>query len=214
MEYIGLKTPVSSKLLSNKYRFGIKPSTMRIEFQKLTELGYLHQPYTSAGRVPTDKGYRFYVDNLQPKPEERNLTSLEKEMEDSFRFFQHLTQRVAELTSSLTLTYFPEEDIVFKEGWDEIFKEPEFSDSAFISRFMETVQNFEKHFEEFTNSEETRVLIGKENQLPAAQDFSAIVSKIHLPQKKQGVVAILGLKRMAYDKNVGIMESLLKLWKI
>src|SRR3989338_10453407 len=93
-EYIGSKTPVSSKVLSSKYGFGIRPSTMRIEFQKLTELGYLAQPHTSAGRVPTDKGYRFYVDNLSPKSKSKGLSHIEEEIGDSFRSFQHLTKRI------------------------------------------------------------------------------------------------------------------------
>jgi len=210
-EYISSKTPVSSKVLVKKYHFGIKPSTMRIEFQKLTELGYLTQPHTSAGRMPTDKGYRFYVDNLRPKNKSRGFSEIEKEIDDSFKFFQHLTQRIAELTSSLAMAYFPEEDVIFKEGWDEIFKEPEFEDSGFISRFMEVVQNFEEHFSELKDSDELQVFIGKENQLPCAKEFSAIISKVHLPKKKEGIIAILGPKRMAYDKNVGIMDSLTKL---
>src|SRR3989344_4336644 len=227
-EYIGSKTPVSSKVLSSKYGFGIRPSTMRIEFQKLTELGYLAHPHTSAGRVPTDKGYRFYVDNLSPKSKSKefgqskkilsspsslslNESSTIEGADDSFKFFQHLTQRIAELTSALTIAYFPEEDIVFKEGWDEIFKEPEFEDTAFVSRFMATVQNFEKHFNELQDLDELQIFIGKENQLAGAQEFSTIISRIHLPEKKEGLVAILGPKRMAYDKNLGIMESLTKL---
>jgi transcriptional regulator of heat shock response len=224
-EYIVSKTPVGSKVLARKYRFGIKPSTMRIEFHRLTELGYLAQPHTSAGRVPTDKGYRFYVDNLQPKSKSRELREIpiakqsrildkigiEKEIDSSFKFFQHLTQRVAELTSSLTLTYFPQEEIVFKEGWDEIFKEPEFSDAGSIAKFLETVQKFESHFDELKTLDELKIFIGRENQLPCAREFTTIVSRIHLPEKKEGIVAILGPKRMAYDKNLGIMSELTKL---
>src|SRR3989344_3593265 len=183
-EYIASKIPVSSKALTRKYGFDIKPPTMRIEFQKLTDLGYLAQPHTSAGRIPTDKGYRFYVDNLHSGLFNRGFDSIEKEMEDSLGFFQTMTRRIAELTSNLAITYFPEEDVVFKEGWDEVFKEPEFEDAIFI---------------------------GKENKVVLAPEFSTIVSKIHLPKKKEGVVVILGPKRMAYDKNVGIMNSLIKL---
>jgi len=210
-EYIGSKTPVSSKLLTKKYHFGIKPSTMRLEFQKLTDSGYLVQPHTSAGRVPTDKGYRFYVDNLKPKNKSEGFGSIDEEIEDSFKFFQHLTQKIAELTSNLAMAYFPEEDVVFKEGWDEIFKEPEFEDSTFITRFMEVVQNFEKHIGELKGFDDPQVFIGKENKVAGAQEFSTIVSRIHLPKKKEGVIAILGPKRMAYDKNVSIMNSLIKL---
>jgi len=210
-EYIGSKSPVGSKILAKKYKFGIKPPTMRIEFQKLTDMGYLAQPHTSAGRIPTDKGYRFYVDNLHSGIFSRGFDSIEKEVEDSLGFFQAMTRRIAELTSNLAITYFPEQDVVFKEGWDEVFKEPEFEDSTFIAKFMEAVQSFEKHIDEMEDSDDPQVFIGKENKMVTASEFSTIVSRIHLPKKKEGVVIILGPKRMAYDKNVGIMNSLIKL---
>ena len=212
-EHISSKIPISSELLAKKYHFDIKPSTMRIEFQKLTEMGYLVQPYTSAGRIPTDRGYRFYVDNLKPKSEDRELSPLEKEINDSFRFFQDLTKRIAELTSNLTLTYFPEEDVFFKEGWDNIFKEPEFEDTDLASKLAEMVEKMEKEIEEFKEIDLPRVFIGKENQLPGAQEFSTIISKIYLPKKKEGVVVILGPKRMDYNKNVGIIKSLNRPWQ-
>ncbi len=56
-----------------------------------------------------------------------------------------------------------------------------------------------------------QVIIGKENKVVIAPEFSTIVSSINLHKKKEGVVVILGPKRMAYDKNVGIMNSLIKL---
>jgi heat-inducible transcriptional repressor len=210
-EYIDSKTPVSSKVLSKKYKFGIKPPTMRLEFQKLTDMGYLAQPHTSAGRIPTDKGYRFYVDNLDSRIPDRGFDSNIREAEDSMGFFQAMTRRIAELTSNLAITYFPEEEVVFKEGWDEIFKEPEFEDSDFIAKFMETVQNFEKHIDELEGFEDPHIFIGKENKIVPAPELSTIVSRIHLPKKKDGVVVILGPKRMAYDKNVSIINSLIKL---
>jgi len=63
-EYIDSARPVSSQLLEKKYDFSICPAMIRIEMQKLTDQGFICQPHTSAGRVPTDKGYRFFVDNL------------------------------------------------------------------------------------------------------------------------------------------------------
>lgn len=208
-EYISSKAPVSSRVISRKYHFGIKAPTMRLEFQRLTDLGYLAQPHTSAGRVPTDKGYRFYVDNLHPKTKNRELAL---GMDDSFRFFQHLTQRIAELTSNLAMTYFPEEDVFFKEGWDKIFKEPEFEDKDLTLKFAEMVEDMGKNMEEFINSDFPRVFIGKEAEgLVGSKEFSVIVSKIHLPKKKKdGLVALLGPRRMDYDKNVDIINSLNK----
>ncbi|MFC1630230.1 hypothetical protein ACFL06_01695, partial [Patescibacteria group bacterium] len=63
-EYVQSAQPVSSKLLEKKGNFGISPASLRIEMQKLTDNGYLLQPHTSAGRIPTDKGYRYFVNKL------------------------------------------------------------------------------------------------------------------------------------------------------
>ena len=63
-EYIRSAQPVSSRLIERKYQLGVSSATIRAEMQKLTRKGYLFQPHTSAGRVPTDKGYRFYVDSI------------------------------------------------------------------------------------------------------------------------------------------------------
>ncbi len=67
-QYILTASPVGSRNISKKYDVGLSPATIRNIMADLEELGYLDHPHTSAGRVPTDKGYRFYVDSLMPKP--------------------------------------------------------------------------------------------------------------------------------------------------
>jgi heat-inducible transcriptional repressor len=74
--YIAMATPVGSRVIANKYKLGISPATIRNTMQDLEEMGLITHPHTSAGRVPTDKGYRFYVDTLL-EPEE--LTPSEEE---------------------------------------------------------------------------------------------------------------------------------------
>jgi len=213
-EYVDSAQPVSSQLLEKKYDFDISPATIRIEMQKLTDKGFLLQPYTSAGRIPTDKGYRFYVDKLSLEEHQntinKELNPIEKEIDDSFRFFYDLTKKIASLTSDLALSYFPEEDIVFKEGWENIFKEPEFEDIDLASKFAEMVEYMEKNIRELSNFDFPRIFIGSENPLPNSREFSIVISKIHFPKKKDGVVALLGPKRMNYDKNVDIINSLNK----
>ena len=62
--YIDTASPVGSKAIYRKYHLGISPATIRNIMSDLEEEGYLMHPHTSAGRVPTDKGYRVYVDTL------------------------------------------------------------------------------------------------------------------------------------------------------
>jgi len=74
--YITTADPVGSRVIANKFKMGISSATIRNTLQDLEELGLVHQPHTSAGRIPTDLGYRVYVDTLL-KPEE--LTEKEKQ---------------------------------------------------------------------------------------------------------------------------------------
>ncbi|MBU7005910.1 heat-inducible transcriptional repressor HrcA [Phosphitispora fastidiosa] len=66
-DYISTAEPVGSRTIAKKYELGVSPATIRNEMADLEELGYIEQPYTSAGRIPSDKGYRYYVDCLMGK---------------------------------------------------------------------------------------------------------------------------------------------------
>jgi len=217
-EYIDSAEPVSSQCLEKKDRFGVCPATIRIEMQRLTNGGYLCQPHTSAGRVPTDKGYRFFVDQLSDDnsaaKEAEDFSDiwqeLEEEMEDSFRFARTLTKKISQETSNLATAYFPENEIAVKEGWSEIFKDPEFDDAGYIERFARTADGLEEKLEKLDDSKEMQIFIGRENFMPEAKDLSLIVSKFSLPGERQGFMAILGPKRMAYDKNINLINSLKK----
>ncbi len=75
--HIRTASPVSSKHIYEKYRIGVSPATIRNEMQYLEEMGYLYQPHTSSGRLPTEKGYKFYIENLM---ENKALSEDEKKI--------------------------------------------------------------------------------------------------------------------------------------
>jgi heat-inducible transcriptional repressor len=64
VEYIGTADPVGSEMIAHKYEIGVKSATVRNAMAEMSELGFLEQPHTSAGRIPSDAGYRYFVDNL------------------------------------------------------------------------------------------------------------------------------------------------------
>jgi len=213
-EYIDSAQPVSSQLLEKKYDFSISPATIRIEMQKLTDKGFLLQPHTSAGRVPTDKGYRFFVNNLLEK-ESKGSNGIEdwlgKDVEDTFKFVQSLTKHIAKTTRALTLSYLEGEDLFWTEGWEEVLKEPEFEERDFLLNFTIFLRVFENHIDELKDDSDINVYIGKENPLPKAKDFAVISFRYRLPNGEEGVISILGPKRMEYDKNINLINSLTKL---
>ena len=214
-EYIERALPVSSQLLEKKYKFGLSSATIRNEMQELTDEGYLLQPHISAGRVPTDKGYRFFVDELL----ENNLRDFEKDfrkqMADSFEFVKEATRFLAEESSELALGYLADQKIIWKEGWQEIFEEPEFSEPGFAANFARMINDFEGNIEEMFlpdtphqnkfGTGQVKIYIGKENPVSKAKDFSIITSGF-----EGGFFAILGPKRMSYDKNIELFH---KLWE-
>lgn len=223
-EYINSALPVSSQLLDERYNFGISPATLRIEMQKLTDRGFLYQPHTSAGRVPTDKGYRFFVDELfekgfpdfGDKKSSQMLKEIKKEIESSLRFTQTVTRILADNSSNLGLSYLLDEDILWKEGWKDIFEEPEFKEADFVSRFAKMLSCFERDIEKITLDfpSETRVYIGKENPVSKNEDFSIVTAKFTFPELGyKGIFAILGPKRMNYNKNISLINSLTQLLK-
>lgn len=106
-DYVATREPVGSRALTERHHLGVSPATIRNDMAALEEAGYIVQPHTSAGRVPTDKGYRQFVDRLaEVKPlslaERRAIGTLLEEAVDlddvidrAVRLLAHLTQQVA-----------------------------------------------------------------------------------------------------------------------
>ncbi|MFZ3054955.1 MAG: hypothetical protein WA091_03190 [Minisyncoccales bacterium] len=210
-EYIKTAEPVSSKFLAEKYDFGICPSAIRIEFQYLIKEGYLEQPHTSAGRIPTDKAYRFFVDTLKDKREEKVEQELEKMMRstsDKLRLASEVTKFIADNSSSFVNLHFFREGFNLKEGLDEIFKEPEAKNENFVSSLISFMENFEKNIETLHDSK-SMVFIGKENPIPKTKDITLICSECNLSGQK-GFITIIGPRRMDYEKNIRLINSLNK----
>ncbi len=225
-EYVSSAQPVSSQELLKKHNFGVSPATIRTEMQKLTDNGFLLQPHISAGRVPTDKGYRFFVNNLLNKEKPSFAKATEgkgvnnelaladwggNETDDTFKFIQNLTKHLAEETGSLALNYIEDEDIFWKEGWEEVLREPEFKERDNIIDFTRLLENLEQHIDDTKKEQGLSVYIGGENPYPKAKNFTVISSRYHLPNGEKGVISIIGPKRMEYDKNISLINSLMKL---
>lgn len=106
-DYVNTQEPVGSRALADRHSLGVSPATIRNDMALLEESGYITQPHTSAGRVPTEKGYRLFVDRLaQVRPltaAERNAierflgsaVDLDDVLERSARLLSQLTQQVA-----------------------------------------------------------------------------------------------------------------------
>jgi len=212
-EFIKRAKPISSQLLSEKYNLKIKPATIRLELQKLDKNGYIRQPHTSAGRIPTDKGYRFFVKNLLQKRgffSKKEIFSADLITESSdniFHFVQLFVRIMAESCSDLVFSYLFQEDVFYIEGWENFFKKPEFQERFYLTEFIELIENFRKEIRSFESVSGFEIFIGEEIPFSKSREFSIIMSNCFFPGGERGVLAVLGLKRMSYAKNINLISS-------
>lgn len=117
-EHIETGLPVGSRIIARRYRLGVSPATIRNEMADLEETGYLDKPHTSSGRVPSDRGYRFYVDELMPR---KGLTAQESvaveslfrtKIRDVVSFLRETVRLVSETSSYLGFVLGPEGEAV------------------------------------------------------------------------------------------------------
>jgi len=111
-DYVATEEPVGSKALVERHHLGVSPATVRNDMAALEEEGYIHQPHTSAGRVPTDKGYRLFVDKLATlKPmsaaERRAISTLLDGAVDLDDVVQRSVRLLSQLTRQVAIVQYP-----------------------------------------------------------------------------------------------------------
>ena len=111
-DYVGTEEPVGSKALVERHNLGVSPATVRNDMATLEDEGYIHQPHTSAGRVPTDKGYRLFVDRLtEVKPlsgaERRAIGSFLDNAVDLDDVVARTVRLLAQLTRQVAVVQYP-----------------------------------------------------------------------------------------------------------
>lgn len=215
-EYVDTAEPVSSGVLVKKYNFGFSPATIRADMKELEKEGYLYQPHTSAGRVPTDKGYRFFIDSLMKRKElaAKEQEALQKGLAPIPNFeslMPRIASLLAEMSSNLAITswFDYDEPRIFKAGEGRLLKEPEFLDFDYFHQMADVLNYLDRNIEEFFDiikDETVGIYIGKENPVKQMKGLSMIVSGQKSRSGNRGLIAILGPQRMHYDRNIALIE--------
>lgn len=198
--YIRSAHPISSQWLEEEAGFDFSPATIRNELLALTERGYLEQPHVSAGRVPTDRGYRFLVDEIMEDLKEREFA---EEVADHFALLEQLTGS----SSALVLGYVPGSRRIFQEGWERLLREPEFGERNSLWNLTKFVEDMAKRMASFLPAKAMEVYIGKENPFSKVKDFTVIVRRYGIDSGEDGLVAMVGPRRMEYEKNIELIIS-------
>jgi len=207
---------VSSGILSEKYNFNISPATIRAEMKKLEGEGYLYQPHTSAGRIPTDKGYRFFINSLiksreLPLREQEALRQNLKENRAISRLMPKVATLLADMSSNLAISGWLDfgEPEFYKAGVGRLLQEPEFEDSDYFYQVARILDYLDRNIEELfdiVQDETIGVYIGQENPIRQMKSLSMIVSGQRLRSGGRGLIAILGPLRMRYDRNIALIS--------
>lgn len=207
--YIRTAKPIASADLAGELDFDVSPATVRSEMLKLDELGFLEQPHTSAGRVPTDKGYRFFVDHAMDgtaldRSERNTIRELfaHDTMED---FTRECSRTISHLTRAFTAIGI-DDDVFSDRGFTEILDEPEFQDVSHIKQFGKLIDLLDDDMQSFLEDEEEKILIGAENPMKEARPYTMMITHWSHPKGFNGFLALVGPRRMDYQKNISLIR--------
>jgi len=214
-EYIRTARPVSSQALTKLLNIDVSPATVRAVLHDLEERGFLHQPHTSAGRIPTDKGYRFYVDHLRDK-----LISGSRQKEIKAQFEQLVTEygmarsaakMLSQLSQAMGVSTVDSGKDMQEAGLARLIGgESEAEVVETVREVSQILDHMERGWPEDGGSDlvETEVFIGEENPFFPAQHTSLVVRKVKTTPEGNVLLMIVGPKRMPYQKNLSLIEAL------
>jgi len=206
-EHIKTAAPVGSKLLSSGQK--VSSATIRNEMADLEKQGYIYQPHTSAGRVPTEKGYQFYVDNFVEKREikpnwRQSFDQVLKAKLDKDVLLKNLAKNVVELADETVIVAFDQNNVYYT-GLTNLFKKPEFAEQSLICNMSQVIDHLDEAVNKvFDKINKVEILIGSKN--PFGDDCSSVLGKYQLKNNETGLFIILGPKRMDYNKNLALVN--------
>jgi len=221
--FVKTAEPVGSQTILVSYRFQVSPATIRNDMASLEKEGLIYQPYTSSGRVPTDSGYRMYVDEMADYETEKikALTTLKKiiteyKVEKVRERIYDAVNLLARATGNVSFATVPGNERTFFLGLSNALKQPEFANNNIrASQVVEVLENddyFRRLLKEFSVDESVKIFIGKENILEQIQSCSLMVAK-YKRDGFEGYIGLLGPTRMNYPFNKTALEEIKKLFE-
>ncbi len=207
-EYVARAEPVSSQALCARYDLDCSPATVRNDMMALEEEGFLYQPHTSAGRVPTEEGYRYYLANfLAPKMPQ--VTSELREAMDHMRSLESKVQmmgrRLAELSGDAVIV--TNEHQTSALGVANLLRKPDFQEENMLLALAEDIERLEQDATSVMNvaPSDVRILLGEES--PMGKRLATVIVRHQLPNGEIGVLSIVGPLRMNYARNVALLSE-------
>ncbi len=223
-EYAELAAPVGSVTLAKL--FDVSSATIRSEMVHLEMMGYIAQPHTSAGRVPTDAGYRYYVNAISERPEaiediaklgtglnhekspDRSNRVLEVRINSQTRAdfaIRGAVDSLVELTGNLGLATIG--DQLYISGISRLFTQPEFLDTQRVQDVAKLLDNLEPWLREASPGQPLNIFIGQENPIGKTSQVSLIISRFRSPYSDKSYIGVLGPTRQNYIRVMSLVRS-------
>jgi len=212
-QYIQDALPVSSEDIARD--FDLSSATIRNIFADLEAEGYLTHPYTSGGRIPTNKGYRYYVDFLILQMEllDDEKQSIIKEYKKEIRRMEDLLEMTSEVISVVThyagiVSFLEWQDKFFYKGISVVLEQPEFQNLERMRILIKMLEEKERLLRIINQdfNEKVKIYIGNEIGCPEIDGCSLVVSSYRLKNKPSGRIAVLGPMRMEYRHIIPTLE--------
>lgn len=206
-EHVRSANPVGSKLLAEKYRLDVSPATVRNDMAQLEKEGLIYQPHTSAGRVPTEEGYRYYIKKyltgeikIAPKDKQffdKVMDHFKKQ--NNVMVFKGLTRALAELSGLAALLAFGKNHVYYT-GLANLFRQPEFMAMDLIYNVSDVVDHLDEVIGDiFDEINEVEIKVGEESYFD--ERCANILTKVN-----GTVLGLLGPMRMDYKRNLSLVN--------
>ncbi|HUC95945.1 MAG TPA: HTH domain-containing protein [Candidatus Saccharimonadia bacterium] len=213
-EYAEVASPVGSNLLAKL--FNVSSATIRADMAELEKLGFIMQPHTSAGRVPTDRGYRFYVNNVSEiglkdgllndtSRGERAINARVSSGGLPIQTIKNAVDTLVELTHNLGLATIGQQ--LYMSGLSNLLGQPEFIHSDQVLQVARLLDNLQPWITEAAPNEPLSVYIGAENPIGRSAGCSLIISKFRSPYSDRSYVGILGPTRQSYRDVINLVKK-------
>ncbi|MFH1841131.1 MAG: hypothetical protein ABH807_03195 [Candidatus Shapirobacteria bacterium] len=212
-EYIEGAEPVGSENLDRKYNLGVSPATIRNEMGRLTQLDYLKQPHTSAGRVPTKKAFHFFVSQLVEEKKmsvAEEVAAREKVWDVRFDFDRLMREAMRSLAiqSRALAVAATDEGELYHAGYANILSLPEFYDidvTRTILNLLDETRTLREIFERESGEEALSVLFGDEMGFECLEPCGMIFTRFAAGGHR-GALGVIGANRFCYPEVMPLVR--------
>jgi len=224
LSYVETAEPAGSRTLSRRFGLGVSPATIRNTMSDLEEKGFLFHPHTSAGRVPTNKAYRVYVDQLLTMPP--RLTAVLNERLAGLTLDQIRRSLAVRLRDASAGTHANELLNIFVQEAEHLFdaalpdaesvllgqpsvlaEQPEFSAADRLRRLLALTERPDALAEAIRRrtAPGVSITIGTEHDDPRLEEFTVVTAEYNVGSLT-GVIGVIGPTRMPYDKVISLVS--------